>query len=196
MSRSQDVEMAQILTELGLLSHGSVTRYNPSSRGESIKVLPFGEPNPPHLRFGRLYNEQTTDTGRAVVIERAAAELAQLRGRGVDRSHVTGESVVEFERRLLADGQGFTAQEVATRLHCTPTRVRRIRLANGRDADTGNPTSTSHVDEDPNQRLAVCRMGAAGYTIRQIRHLTSVPTTTIHRWLKDQALAGADQEIA
>lgn len=185
MSELQNREMRYLLTQLELLSHGSTQAWNSAGgHGDSPNALPFGESNPPHLVFRDLYLAQPDDVGRGLVIEDARGELKRLRGHGIDRSHVVGETLEAENGRILAEGAGFTADEVARRFKCTPTRVRRLRLAAGHGIEDGAAPVGVVSAEVVDARAEALRMKSQGMTERQIALALRKPKSTVHDWLQ------------
>lgn len=172
-----------LLAELELISHGSTQSWNSAggAHGDSTAVLPFGESNPPHIYLRDLYLTQTTDRGRNSVVGKMRAALKAARGH-IDRSHVIGETREDEDARIIKQGAGFTPDEVANRFHCTPTRVRRVRLAAGRRPDTGASIHAQPVAEDA--RIEALRMKGQGMTERQIAMALKQPKSTVHDWVK------------
>jgi DNA invertase Pin-like site-specific DNA recombinase len=172
----------QLLAELELLSHGSTTAWNPTGGTGDDVVVPFGESDPPHLRLRARYLAQTADAGRARVVEEMRVTLRGHRGVSVDRSVVVGESREAEDARILQTGEDFSAEEVARRFNCTPTRVRRLRLADGRDVERGRRSApAAPVADAAGQAL---RMKANGMSERQIALVLGQHRTTVTRWLK------------
>lgn len=176
-----------LLAELELLSHGSTASWNPAGgQGGDDAPAPFGEQRPPHVEMRAAYIAETTPDGQRRVVGRMHAVLREYRGVGVDRSLVVGESRDDEDRRICREGEGFTLDEVALRFRCTPTRVRRARIAEGRDVVFGRrPDSAAAAIEDPAGEAR--RMKANGMSERQIAFALGQHRTTVSRWLKKAA---------
>lgn len=172
-----------LLAELELISHGSTQSWNSAggSHSESTAVLPYGESAPPHLVLRDLYIAQTTDHGRRTIVTRMRTALREARGR-VDRSHVVYETREQEDARIVKQGEGFTDHEVAFRFNCTPSRVRRARLAAGVNPETGKPALPAHEAAD--QRTEAQRMKADGMSVRQIAMVLGRPPATVGDWVK------------
>jgi len=172
-----DLAMRQVLAELELTSQGSTQSWNSSGHGggESDKVYPFGDQFPPHIEWRERYERATTDDARQQVIDDAGRALRGI----IRRTKVTPgreETEKQFAARVISTGRGFGVGEVATAMRCTPTRVRRIRLANGVSLDFG---LTLTVDVE--QR---CRdLEGRGMTERQIGMLTGLAKSRVRRVL-------------
>jgi hypothetical protein len=173
----------QLLAELELLSHGSTTAWNPAGGGSAADDagIPHGERNPPHVQLRARYLEARDDAGRDRAVEAMRTTLRGRRGPGADRVAATGETRAEEDARILQSGEGFDADEVARRFACTPTRVRRLRLTDGRDAERGHHAA-EHAGDDDAQRARSMR--ARGMSERQIALALGRHRTTVTRWLK------------
>lgn len=180
-----------LLADLELLSHGSTASWNPAGGpGNERAALPFGESDPPHLSLRVKYLEATTDERRRQVVKMMHEAIREFRGFGVDRSRVVGETTEQQDARICREGEGFSAQEVARRFNCTPTRVRRVRLADGRDVDLGRKPASAEAEanaETGDPAAEAARMRANGMTVRQIAFALGVPKSTVSDWLKAAA---------
>lgn len=172
-----------LLAELELISHGSTQSWNSAggAHGDNTAVLPYGESNPPHVYFRDLYLTQTTDEGRQRVVGKICGALREARGH-IDRSHVVGETREQEDTRIISQGEGFTADEVAHRFNCTPSRVRRARLAAGRSQHDGKPTQGSLTVTDG--RIEALRMKEQGMSVRAIAMVLNTPPSTVGDWVK------------
>lgn len=181
-----------LLAELELLSHGSTASWNSAGGHDADETVtaPFGESHPPHLELRAEYVRADTDAGRARVVARMHAVLREHRGVGVDRSRVVGEARQDETTRILREGEGFTPGEVALRFRCTPTRVRRVRLATGRDATLGRLVEDEPPiapGDDTAAIEAAMRMKSRGMSVRLIGMELGRPKSTISDWLQRSA---------
>jgi hypothetical protein len=176
-----------LLAELELLSHGSTQSWNATGGGESEGGTghPPGDQHPPHLELRKLYLQQGSDQGRASVEKEMRSTLAEYRGTGVDRTRVVGETRKDESLRIIGEGEGFTPQEVALRFRCAPTRVRRLRLAAGRDAVLGHEVEQEPAPVDHASAIAAARrMAGHGMSVRLIGMELGRPKSTISDWVK------------
>lgn len=174
-----DREMRQVCAELELLSHGKVTAYNSSGRGESYAVVPQGEANPPHIEFAARYEQEQDDDRRRRVLEEARRYLQDWKKRATPvEDDGTGEA-----DWIIEDGKGSTPDDVASRFKTTPTRVRKLRKDRGLDTETG--FGASPVKD--NSRERVLNLAGQGCTLRQIEFQTGVSKSKVQRWLKEAA---------
>jgi hypothetical protein len=75
----------------------------------------------------------------------------------------------------VSDGWGVSADDCARAMRCTPTMVRRARLAEMRHPDNGYVLPDGH---DP--ITWAVELDSIGLTLRQIEAVTGVPRTTLH----------------
>jgi hypothetical protein len=167
--------MRQVLAELELISHGATVRFDPStSHGHAGSTIPSGESNPVHLRFRARFETCRTDRDRELALEAAQAELRSLKTRTMPITGVDGAELLR--RQILEDHAGNTATEVAIVLYCTTSKVRNIRITDGKDPETG--LELVILDRSEAQRLA-----AMGMTERQIAFKVGVTSSTVRRLL-------------
>jgi hypothetical protein len=75
---------------------------------------------------------------RWAALRRARDELDHLRRRSLT-SQLHVETATDLRALVVDRGQGFTPLEVSVALRCTPTFVRKARVAAGVDAERGRP---------------------------------------------------------
>jgi len=174
-----------LLAQLELISHGSTASWNPAGGHSEPAALPFGESRPPHLTLRDKYLEQDDDAGRTRVVDLMHKELREARGH-VDRSQVVGETREQEDARILKEGAGFEADEVARRFNCTPTRVRRLRQAESLDT-LGRKTDDLEIDNVDREQKAWHMKHVLGMSEARIAFALGEHRTTVTRWLKKAA---------
>lgn len=182
-----DAAMRDVLRELELMSHVPASGYQPTGRSRSSDEPPGGT-RPPgdkgHTYFARAYgppfHERTPrypgclhDSQRAHVIESAQAEVDALKGRA-ERPRVVEESAEQLGERIVREGEGFSATEVAVRFRTGERRVRRVREAAGREPVYGRPLEAGNGGMTADARRA---------RARQLREDENLPITSIARIL-------------
>jgi hypothetical protein len=172
-------EMRQLLAEMTLLSYGTVQSWNASGGSES-PGRPGGEAWPLadkwHAEFQRNPSRETLDAARA--------ELVAWKRRAAPAE---GDGSTEDDW-VLRDGEGFSAEQVARKFNRTPSMVRRLRLANGRESEFGLSASLPRGRERvPDARARVVNLAGQGCTLKQIELQTGVPRETVRRWMKEAA---------
>lgn len=175
-------EVRQVLAELELLSHGTVTNYSSTGGGSGPDTKdPTGESHPPHLRWRSEWEHATDDAHREYVLQAARADLRSYRKRDLTLASAPVESEVELEARIVREGKGWTVAETARHCLCTPTLVRRARLKAGVNAHTGVPPEGTELPDDPAQKVR--ELDENGMSERQIEMVTGIPKTRIRRLL-------------
>lgn len=107
------------------------------------------------------------------LLDEARAELDAWLRRPL--AHDTTETWEELAARIVGDGWGVTAQECAMAMRCTPTMVRRARLAEMRHPDTGY-----HLPEAPDPITWAIELDRMGLSLREIEGITGVAKSTLH----------------
>lgn len=181
-------EARQVLLDLETCSNGSVQAWNTSggARGEKDHALPPGDPNPPHLIWRRRMEASTPEKLPGLIGE-ARLELEQIRGYGrAAAPRPKGESRAEWEARLIREGEGFEARDVANRFRCGVQDVTRIRAREGRDPSTGKAVRLVEGSVEA-RRERVVQMHRGGASTRQIARLVGVSQTLVMKWTKEAA---------
>lgn len=161
-----------------LLSHGKVAALQRSRGGDADRIGPNGEAHPMHERWAALI-AAAPDAGTArLLLEQAEAELGAWLRRPLAPD--TAETLEELAARIVADGWGITAPEAACAMRCTPTLVRRLRLAARRHPENGYALPERHGDPLTDARV----LDKAGLSLRQIEALTGLPKSTLSDHLK------------
>ncbi len=168
----------QLLAELELLSSGTVQSWNTSGGHSTERPLyPPGESNPDFLRLKEKFAKANTQPKVDAIAAEARRLLKDARY-GPDRTRVRPESREERDARIVIDGEGELARDLAVRFCCGTTDVHRARVEAGRKASDGKVFR----GDDDSQRGHVLRLAAAGLSSRAIRDQTGVPQRTVARW--------------
>jgi hypothetical protein len=170
--------MRDVVIGYALLQYGSVQRWGRSARSAEGALLPQGEDYPPiDYWLGLIARAQTIDEVHAIV-DRARSELRAWRRR--PEPPPEGESFEDLKRRIVDEGEGWTPQEVALAMRCTPTLVRNIRSELELDVEYGRP------DRSLAHGLALLRDGV---TLRAAAMATGIPKSTLHLAYKRELAA-------
>ena len=157
------------LAAWALVSYGSVQRLGQRRGGEG-NGLPTGEPHPPADFWIERYLKASSED-RPRIAEQAAAELQAWKRRAPELAQIKTETLDDLKRRILRDGEGWEAKDVALACRCTPTLVRRVRSEAERSADDGRPEGgLAHG-------LQLLRDGCS---LRQAAMSTGIPKSTLH----------------
>ncbi len=179
-----------LLAELELLSHGSTQNVRPAPGGQGAegRVFPPGESRPPHVELRARYVACRSDRGRREVIAAMGAALKEARGLDVDRSRVVEETADELAARIVKTGEGLRVAEAALIFRCTPSMVRRARLAGECEAEFGKPLAPVRVDpQERADRAEVLRLRSVGLSVRAIALSTGVARSTVQDWIAGEA---------
>jgi hypothetical protein len=147
--------MREVLLQLALTSNGRTASYDSSGGGQADHTPSLGFGDAPALHFARLWDEADDDDARARVLEQAQEALQHVRKSSGDPTRV--ESKAQRDARIIEQGQGIEARDVAVWARCGVTDVRKAREAASRDPDYGRPIRD--VEEEDRLRGDVARGG-------------------------------------
>jgi hypothetical protein len=168
-------EFKQILVGLAMLSHGATQNWDSDGRGGYDAVSPPGELSPPHLEFKYAWDDAGTLEELAAVVASAREYLETHRRR--PEVEVEGETAAERDARMIDEGEGWSAKEVALMFRCAAADVRRARIVASRDPETGRtvetPPGTSPIE-------AAKMLRERGMSLRAIELATRIPRSTLH----------------
>jgi hypothetical protein len=165
--------MWAVLTKLELTSNGATASFDADSGGGSARhhsdTIPrLGRHDAPHLFYAVEYDRaRTEDELRAITHSRA------------DRAKE--ETKDQRDQRLVDEGEGFEAIEVARSFNCGVRDVHRAREAAGRDTEWGKaPVNGRELTAE--QRVARAReMADRGMTAKQIAFALGRSYNTVRR---------------
>jgi hypothetical protein len=173
--------MRQVLAELQLLQYGKTQSFNAAGgRSENPDPRPSGESRP----LADHWRDEWTREPSERTLTAARAELATWKKRQAPAVDVDPS----LEDLVLEDGQGYAAEQVASRFGIAVSRVVRIRLRASsprREAEFGMPVDGLVVKDSSRER--VVNLARQGCTLRQIAVQTDVPRETVRRWMKEAA---------
>jgi hypothetical protein len=95
----------------------------------------LGRGDAPHLHYRSEWDAAGDLAVRHEVLKAAQAELEHIRRSHADRG--AGESRQDRDRRIVNEGDGWPAREVANSFRCGITDVHKARAAAGRDIEYG-----------------------------------------------------------
>lgn len=170
-----DHQMRLVLAQLELIS--TIPASNPNSNVPGSDESPGGR-RPPGDYGYRSYAEWygspfaktpgcRGDQEREQCIKAARAELEHLR-HGTRRSDESLEAPKDTRRKLLDETEGWSLQAVATsHWRTSPSMMRKLRVADGRDAETGYPVELS-TDTGLDLASRARELKQSGMSVRQI----------------------------
>lgn len=137
-----ETRMRQVLLQLEMTSNGRTAAYDSSGGGEPDYVLVddrgrarLSIGDAPQLLYVRAWNAARDDTERAQVLKEAGDELDRIRHSRADRT--VEESKSDRDIRIVTEGEGWPASEVAIQMRCGIRDVHRARAGAGRDVEYG-----------------------------------------------------------
>ena len=161
--------MREVIVGFAMIQYGSVMRWGRTVPSAEGAVLPQGEGCPPLDYWFSLIDRAETVEEVDAIVDRARAELQAWRRR--PDPPPPGETMADLKRRVLDEGEGWTAKEVALAMRVTPTFVRAVRVEYERDAEYGRPDgSLAHG-------IALLNSGCS---LRQAAQITGIPKSTLH----------------
>lgn len=163
-------EQRQVLLELELTSTARAHAFVPVVSGSRpTSSSPNGDESPASYWYTRFAAATCARDARELCAQ-ARDELAHIRRRAFPSIAYT--TAAELAERVISEGEGHDPLAVAIALRCTPTFVRRARLAHGRDAERGR--IVPDVELEPRALLD------AGLSYRQVAAVLGVPRSTLH----------------
>lgn len=166
--------MRDVLLQLALTSNGRTSAYDSSGGGTPDYVLvdddgrgKLGASDAPHITFAERWDlAGENEEERASVLARAQATLDAIRKSSADPLAV--ETKDARDRRIIKEGDGFPARDVANAMRCGIKDVWRAREAAGRDIEFGERRQNGR-EMPPEQRNAeILRLIRRGLSQREI----------------------------
>lgn len=155
----------QVLAELELCSHGTITNYNASGAHSTERdPRPTGESQPPHLTFRKRLLEAPGPVERGMILTDAQDELRDFRRRVAPPVETTETSAQLDQRICVKLGEGWTVSEIALACRVTPTRVRQA-------AASGKITKEDR---------SIQALAAQGHSVKYIAIRLGIPKSTVH----------------
>jgi ATP/maltotriose-dependent transcriptional regulator MalT len=136
--------MRDVLLALALTSNARISAYDANGGGTPDYTLvddrgraKLARGDAPHLLYADLWDLAGDVGERQRVLEEAVAMLEHIRRSSADRTKV--ESKADRDERIIKEGKGFSARDVANAFRCGVTDIWRAREAAGRDIEFGEP---------------------------------------------------------
>jgi hypothetical protein len=172
VSRQVLDEARPILLRLALTSTVSAGRVTPRSGGSvhHTSGRPSGAPHTAE-RFAQLISDSHSEREARGWLEAARHELQVTLRRPL--ASASDESWRELELRIVSEGAGFPAVEVAIMCKCTTSFVRSARIGAERDPEHGRSLAGVSRERWSHE------LRAAGYSLRQVSALTGIPRSTL-----------------
>jgi len=166
----QDRRMRNVLIAMQCLMYGSTTSWqaNTGHQKPTGGNRPPGDSQPLHTTWQIVYVMAVGFDAREQVIADATDALVEARVRTTPIPQ--GETPQEWEERLIKDGEGWPAREVAVRFLTATRTVTKLRMRYERDPHMGKPLE---------QQASVTELVARGLSARQIAFITGKKPSTV-----------------
>jgi hypothetical protein len=168
----------QVLAELELCSVTRAHAYAPVvTSSHASSQPPTGGSSPAELWRARFESAQEGEL--PMLLRLARDELASIRRRRFPTTAVRDGA--DLRERIVSEGEGSPALDVAVALRTSETLVRRERLAQGREPERGRALVLEQHTPD--------ELVAAGMSVRAAAAATGVPRSTLAGRLRRAAHA-------
>jgi predicted XRE-type DNA-binding protein len=134
--------MRDVLLQLAMCAAGRTASYDSSGGGDPDYVLvdehgraKLGAGDAPHLHYAAEWDAASDDERRAAVLDEAKKTLDSIRRSQADPTAIEPKDA--RDRRIVKEGEGWPAREVAISMRCGIRDVWRAREAAGRDVEFG-----------------------------------------------------------
>jgi DNA-binding CsgD family transcriptional regulator len=177
--------MRALLLELALTSNGRTSSWDVSSAGERDHTPHLGRGDAPELELAAAYEAAADDDARRAAIQGATETLDRIR-----RSRATtvvGETKTERDARIVRDGEGERARDVAIAIRCGIRDVWAARAANGRDTEFGRPCLNGGSLTRRERQARVLELTGDGMSARAVAGALGVSYATVLRDLGRKA---------
>jgi hypothetical protein len=168
-----EIRMRDVLLQLAMTSNGRTTTLDSSGVGTADYVLvddsgraKLARGDAPHLTFAELWDLADDDHGREQVLKRAKDELDHIRKSHADPTKI--ETKDQLSTRIVREGAGFPAKDVAIAMRTGVTVVWKARQAVGRDIEFGELLRGGRELSLEEQKIEVIRLKRTGLSQRQI----------------------------
>lgn len=181
-----ETRMREVLLALALTSNGRTSAFDSSGGGTPDYVLvddkgrgKLARGDAPELYYRSEWEAALDRTAREQVLAAAQKELDHIRHSHADRD--AGESREDRDRRIVKDGRGISAREVALSVRCGVKDVWNARRAAGVDTEFGlesrNGRSMRNRDEE------IKRLTSNGMNAAQVAQALQLSASTVRRAL-------------
>lgn len=168
--------MREVLLQLSLLSNGRTSSFEASRSSDPDYTPTLSPGDAPQLYYARRWDAAVDDIERAAVLK--AAQDCLEEERHSQSLSTGGETLAQRNARIVAQGEGWEARDVANHFKCGINDVWKARDAAGRDRDRGErPRELGDTD----RRAEIERMAGRGMSARQIAFTLGVGYNTVRR---------------
>jgi hypothetical protein len=176
--------MRAVLLQLEITSNGRTVSYDSSGGGDPDYVLvddngraKLARGDAPHLTYAAEWNAADSDERRRDVIKLAEQELDSIRKS--QANFVVVEPKGARDARIVKDGEGWKAADVAIAFRCLKRDVIRAREAAGRDVEYGQLRRNGRELTRDELRAEIWRMTAMNMNDQQIADALKIPRGSV-----------------
>lgn len=180
--------MRDVLLQLGMCAAGRTAAYDSSGGGTPDYVLvddagdaKLTAGDAPHVHYAALWDAAGDDVERRAVLDAAIKELRSIRKSSGDRTRE--ESAAERDRRIVKDGRGISAREVAVSVRCGIKDVWNARRAAGVDTEFGLEPHNGRELTARQRDAEIRRLTANGMNAAQVASALRISASTVRRTL-------------
>ena len=169
-------EARQTLVRLALTSSTPARLLVPVVSRSSLGSRPPTGDATPSVEWLAVELEAAGEDVEAIrrVLGYARAELAVIVRRDLAPT-LYADTAADLAELIVERGESYSPLELSVALRCTPTMVRRARLAAGRDAERGRP-----VQLNGNGKALGLELLAAGLSVRAASLISGTARSTLH----------------
>lgn len=189
--------MRDVLLQLEMASNGSTSTFDSSGGGTPDYVLidedgrpRFGVDDAPHLYYRAKWNAAGDDDARTAVLTAARKTLDSIRRSHADRT--AAETKEQLAHRIVNEGEGWPARDVANSMRCGIRMVWASREAAGRDVEYGKPQTNGRELSRDERNAVILRMHRQRMSGHQIAAALNIERSSV-RYVLARALRASDQ---
>jgi hypothetical protein len=177
--------MREVLLRLEMTSNGRTVSYDSSGGGDADYVLvddrgrgKLAEGDAPHFTYAAAWDHARDDVERAAVLKAAQDELKHILKSQADPLAV--EAKDDRDGRIVKDGEGWPAREVANSFRCGIRDVWSAREAAGRDVEYGQLRRNGRELTRDELHAEARRMHARSMSHQAIADALNIPRGSVH----------------
>lgn len=183
-----ETRMREVLLALALTSNGRTATFDSSGGGTPDYVLvddkgrgKLSRGDAPQLYYRAEWERALDRSAQEAVLDAAQRELDHIRHSQADRD--ADESKEDRDRRIVKDGRGLPAQEVAVSVRCGIKDVWNARRAAGVDTEFGLESRNGRQMNGAEREDEIKRLTNNGMSAAQVAQALGLSASTVRRAL-------------
>lgn len=176
--------MRDVLLQLALCAAGRTAAYDSSGGGTPDYVLvddngrgKLGAGDAPHLHYAAEWDAATDDEQRAAVLDEAKKTLDGIRRSSADPTVIEPKDA--RDRRIVKEGAGWPAREVAISMRCGIKDVWQAREAAGVDVEFGEKKRNGRELSREELNAEILRLHRRGMSGREIADALNIARSSV-----------------